>query len=240
MKSKLCTLILVILTGVGNAQNGAVNAQNGVANAQTDTTHGMLYPDSQTVFLNETGDTIKRDDFMNTLMAGGYTMVPTIGDGRIKMLKLRANGVTLTEGNTPPDFSVSDLNGKVYHLKDLKGKVVVLNFWFTHCVGCIAEMPELNQLHQKYLTDSSVVFLAITFDDLSKVQDFLKTHAFSYPIAYDQGDVIKQYGLSTYPFSMVVDKENKIVFSNNALLQGKVVDTLSKYIDASIAGSAHN
>jgi peroxiredoxin len=231
MKSLVCTLILAILTGVASAQNGTVQAQNGTA--QPDTTHRMMYPDSRTIFLGEKGDTIKGADFMNTLMGGGYTMVPTVENGRIATLKLKANGVTLTEGHIPPDFTVADLHGKSYHLKDLTGKVVVLNFWFTHCAGCIAEMPELNQLFQKYENDTNVVFLAITFDDLPKVQDFLKTHTFNYPIAFDHGDVIKQYGLSTYPFSMVIDRGNKIVFSNNATLQGDVVATLSKYIDQS-------
>lgn len=181
------------------------------------------------------GDTLQSADFMTTLMGGGFTMVPTIENGRIKNLTLKAKGVTLSEGRIPPDFTVSDLNGKTYRLTALKGKVVVLNFWFTHCAGCIAEMPELNKLYQKYQNDTNVVFLAITFDDLPKVQDFLKTHTFSYSLVADQGEVIKHYGISTFPFSMVVDRESKIVFSNNAVLQGKVVETLSKYIDQSKA-----
>jgi peroxiredoxin len=221
MKSILCFLIAALVAFA--------------AKAQSDTTHKMLYPDSQTVFLNEKGDTLQSADFMSTLMGGGFTMVPTIENGRIKNLTLKANGVNLSEGRIPPDFTVSDLNGKAYHLSALKGKVVVLNFWFTHCAGCIAEMPELNELYQKYQGDTNLVFLAITFDDLPKVRDFLRTHTFSYSIVADQGEVVKHYGISTFPFSMVVDKGNRIVFSNNAVLQGKVVETLSKYIDQSNA-----
>jgi len=108
------------------------------------------------------------------------------------------------------DFTTTDLDGEKVALKDLRGKVVVLNFWFTECQPCIAEMPELNKIVAKY-KNKDVVFIAITFDDKDKVETLLKKHQFDYKIVSDLA-IIQDYKVNAFPLSMVIDQKGEIIF----------------------------
>ncbi|TJY37807.1 TlpA family protein disulfide reductase [Pontimicrobium aquaticum] len=111
-----------------------------------------------------------------------------------------------------PSFSVTDINGNSYSLEELKGKVVVLNFWFIKCPPCIMEMPDLNKLVKKYKSDD-VVFIAISPNDSKEqIQKFLKTKAFNYNIVPQNYSIIKKFGISSYPTNVVIDKNGKITF----------------------------
>ncbi|QIP13851.1 TlpA family protein disulfide reductase [Spirosoma aureum] len=79
-----------------------------------------------------------------------------------------------------PDFRLTDLHGNRLSLRALRGKLVVLNFWFTSCAPCIQEKPELNKLKRAY-HPNDVVFLALTFNNGDQVRTFLKTHLRLYP-----------------------------------------------------------
>ncbi|WP_052503435.1 peroxiredoxin [Lacinutrix sp. Hel_I_90] len=108
------------------------------------------------------------------------------------------------------DFIVSDLKDKTIKLSELKGKVVVLNFWFTKCGPCIQEMPDLNALVKEF-KDDPVVFLAITFNKKELVEQFLEEQTFDYSIAANANNVITIYGVQSYPTSMVINKKGEIV-----------------------------
>jgi len=114
-----------------------------------------------------------------------------------------------TKGEKALDFIVTDLNGNTIKLSDLKGKVVVLNFWFTKCGPCVVEMPKLNELVKEY-KNKDVVFLAITFNKKGVVENFLFDTTFDYTIVTDANDVITMYGVQSYPTSIVINKEGKI------------------------------
>ena len=62
-----------------------------------------------------------------------------------------------------PDFELSGIDSKLYHLSDFKGQVVVLNFWATWCAPCVLEMPSLERLHQS-LKDKGLRVIAINMD----------------------------------------------------------------------------
>lgn len=113
-----------------------------------------------------------------------------------------------------PYFSVTDVDGIKYDLAELKGKVVVLNFWFIGCAPCKREMPELNQFVVKY-KNKDVVFLAfeVNHNDAGKVKavarDFDYTHI---PSTRKEGDVANVYQIKTYPTSYVIDQKGVIRF----------------------------
>ena len=67
-------------------------------------------------------------------------------------------------GLDAPDFSAADMNGKTYSLSSLKGKIVVINFWFVECKPCLIEMPDLNEIVEKYKSEE-VVFLAFALNE---------------------------------------------------------------------------
>jgi peroxiredoxin len=80
-----------------------------------------------------------------------------------------------------PAFTATTINGKTYSLADLKGKVVVINFWSTRCINCVDETPSLNALVDNY-KGQNVVFIAFAHDAQEKVQKFLKKNPFKYEI----------------------------------------------------------
>ncbi len=93
-----------------------------------------------------------------------------------------------------PLFKVVDLNGDSIILNRYLGKVVILNFWYTHCPPCIAEIPGLNYLVNKYKA-KDVIFIAITQDSKQQVQIFFKKNGvtFLYHQVTEAEDVIKSY-----------------------------------------------
>jgi peroxiredoxin len=113
-----------------------------------------------------------------------------------------------------PAFSLTSLEGKKFELAALRGKVVVLNLWFTGCPPCIEEMPKLNELVDKF-KDKDVVFIAPTWDNVATLQAFLKERLFKYHIIPNAAElIISTYsdgsGNVTLPTHLVIDKEGKI------------------------------
>ncbi|SFN30317.1 Peroxiredoxin [Chitinophaga sp. YR627] len=128
-----------------------------------------------------------------------------------------------------PGFTLLDINGKKWSLKNLKGKVVVLNFWFVTCPPCIQEMPELNGLTKDYQS-KDVVFLAMTYNDKEKVTDFLEAHTFDYNLLVDSHDTDVAYNVTSWPVSFVINKEGIIKFVTKGG-QATIRQQLTKAID---------
>jgi peroxiredoxin len=112
------------------------------------------------------------------------------------------------------NFDLTDMQGKKWSLTALRGKVVVLNFWYVSCPPCLEEMPQLNELTKMYTPDK-VVFLALTFNDVQKVQTFLQSHQFNYTILPDSKPIDQQYKVSGWPTSLVINKKGIITFATN-------------------------
>jgi cytochrome oxidase Cu insertion factor (SCO1/SenC/PrrC family) len=109
-------------------------------------------------------------------------------------------------GHTAIDFTLTDLKGNKVQLSKLRGKVVVVNFWFTACPPCIAEMPDMNQVAKDY-AKRNVVFLAVTFNDKKTVEEFLKNHEFGYRIFPKSNDAISLYKIHNYPTHLIIGKD---------------------------------
>jgi thiol-disulfide isomerase/thioredoxin len=109
------------------------------------------------------------------------------------------------------DFTLSDLEGKSWTLRDLRGKVVLVNFWATWCPPCRKEMPDLDSLYKKF-KDQGLVILAIDDEEVAKIKPYLAEHPVTYPILLDPGrkanDVFRIDGI---PKSFVYDREGKLV-----------------------------
>ena len=119
------------------------------------------------------------------------------------------------KGKPLPDFVFKDILGNTYTPEDIKGKVVVINLWFTSCAPCIEEMPELNKLVKEYENNDAVLFLALALDEKGpRLDTFLKTHVFNYNIIPGAQDyVVKKLPPTPFPTHIVLDKNSNVVFT---------------------------
>lgn len=107
------------------------------------------------------------------------------------------------------DFKFISVDKKVWESKKLKGKVVVINFWFTTCGPCIKEMPLLNDLVAAN-KEKPVVFIAPGPDEEAKITKFLKKNPFNYHIVPNSLGYITTMKIENFPTHLVVDKEGII------------------------------
>jgi peroxiredoxin len=108
------------------------------------------------------------------------------------------------------DFTLNDLEGKPWSLQALHGKVVLVNFWATWCPPCRKEMPDLDKLYQEF-KDQGILILAISDEDISKVQPFIAEHHYAYPILLDPGSKVHQtFRVEGIPKSFLYDRNGKL------------------------------
>ena len=123
------------------------------------------------------------------------------------MAKLEADD----QGRQAADFTLTDLQGKTWSLRELKGKVVLVNFWATWCPPCRKEMPDLNALYQRF-KDQGFVILAISDEEADKVRPFIAERKISYPVMLDPGRKVNElFQVEGIPKSFVYDREGKLV-----------------------------
>jgi peroxiredoxin len=109
------------------------------------------------------------------------------------------------------DFTLPDLQGKSWHLRDLVGKVVLVNFWATWCPPCRKEMPDLEALYEKY-KDQGFVILAISDEESAKVIPFIAERKITYPILLDPGRKVNElFVVEGIPKSFVFNRGGKLV-----------------------------
>ncbi|HLY20380.1 MAG TPA: TlpA disulfide reductase family protein [Bryobacteraceae bacterium] len=108
-------------------------------------------------------------------------------------------------------FALQDLDGRRWTLGELRGKVVLVNFWATWCPPCRKEMPDLEALYQRF-GPRGLVILAVSDEDAGKVGPFIAEHHFSYPILLDPGRKVNElFRVEGIPKSFVYDREGKLV-----------------------------
>jgi len=109
------------------------------------------------------------------------------------------------------DFTLADLQGARHTLKDLRGKVVLVNFWATWCPPCRKELPDLETLYTRF-KDRGLVILAISDEDAAKVQPFIAARDIQFPILLDPGRKVNElFQIEGIPKSFVYDRGGKLV-----------------------------
>lgn len=109
------------------------------------------------------------------------------------------------------NFTLLDLQGKTWTLRELQGKVVLVNFWATWCPPCRKEMPDLEALYGQF-KDQGLVVLAISDEDASKVKPFIAENKITYPILLDPlRKVNERFHVGGIPNSFVYDRTGKLV-----------------------------
>jgi peroxiredoxin len=109
------------------------------------------------------------------------------------------------------DFSLADLQGTTWTLSQLRGKVVLVNFWATWCPPCRKEMPDLQALYDHF-KNQGLVILAISDEDAGKVKPFVAERNVTYPILLDPGRKVNAlFQIEGIPKSFVYDRSGALV-----------------------------
>lgn len=115
-------------------------------------------------------------------------------------------------GNSAPDFTVTDIDGKKLTLSDYKGKVVLLDFWATWCSPCRAEIPHFVEMQQKYGPQGFQVIGISMDDDAKPVRDFYQQYKINYPVAVGDDKLAESFGgVMGLPVNFIIDRDGRIV-----------------------------
>jgi peroxiredoxin len=110
-----------------------------------------------------------------------------------------------------PEFTLTDLSGKTWTFSELRGKVVLVNFWATWCPPCRKEMPDLEALYGRFGSKGFVV-LGISDEEATKVEPFIRERKISFPVLLDSGRKVNEmFVVEGIPKSFVYDREGKLV-----------------------------
>jgi len=110
-----------------------------------------------------------------------------------------------------PDFSLKSESGKIYHLADLRGQVVVINFWATWCPPCRREMPSMQRMWQKIKGKGITVLAVNVGEDADTIFEFLGAYPVDFPLLMDQdGSVIKRYPVTGLPTTYIVNPQGMV------------------------------
>src|SRR5262249_41522447 len=119
-----------------------------------------------------------------------------------------------TESNTKytaaPDVQFTKLDGSPFRLRDLRGRVVLLNFWATWCIPCRSEIPSLSAM-QKDLDAKGLSVIGVSYDDTADlIQEFQKDIPQSYQIVLGGGEGGRELPASPLPTTYIIDRQGRI------------------------------
>ncbi len=119
-------------------------------------------------------------------------------------------GLSLSNKSQAPNVTFTTLEGKKIHMADLKGKVVLINFWATDCPGCIKEMPDLIDTYNRYKTKGfEIISVAMPYDPPAQVLNYTRQKALPFPVMHDGFSEITQAfgGVNLTPTAFIFDKQ---------------------------------
>lgn len=140
----------------------------------------------------------------------------------------------LAVGTRAPDWELKDPAGITHRLRDLQGKVVVMDFWATWCGPCRAAMPAVQKVHERF-EDRAVVF-GMDFMDRGDAAKYMREKGYTYTLLLDADAVGKQYGVLGIPVFYVIGTDGKVAYRH----EGSGADTeaeLTAAVEAALAAA---
>lgn len=113
-----------------------------------------------------------------------------------------------------PEVRFATLAGESLATSDLRGKVVLVNFWATWCTTCVREMPKMVETYRKYAPQGyEMIAVAVQSDHPNQVAQFARDRALPFRVALDStGEIAQRFGeVNVTPVSVLIDKEGRIV-----------------------------
>ncbi len=112
-----------------------------------------------------------------------------------------------------PDFALQTVDGRLLRLRDLRGQVILLNFWATWCPPCKAEMPDLDALHRQYGQTRGFTVVGVNIQESQAVvAAFARQNNISFPLVLDADGAITNdlYRVRGFPTSIIIDRAGNI------------------------------
>lgn len=168
-------------------------------------------------YITETGEIyneVQFDSIKNQGLPVGIVRDTIIKNQTYKLIKIYESIAVLQkfkanyEGEPLPNISLTLMDGSTVNTDDLKGKIIMLNFWSTTCGPCIKELPELNKLYKDY--QQQVIFLAPLPESKAVTETFLQKYDFDFGIAPSSKEVFKKLEIDGYPKNAFVDRHGII------------------------------
>ncbi|MEK6642913.1 MAG: redoxin domain-containing protein [Planctomycetota bacterium] len=144
----------------------------------------------------------------------------------------------LAVGSKAPDFELSTPDGKTVSLKDLKGSVVVLDFWATWCGPCKVAMPGVQKLHEQFKGKPVKIYGVNTWERGGDPAKFMKDKEFTYGLLLKGDKTADKYKVTGIPTFYVIDPNGKIVHASSGMKPGhekelgKIIEKAMKDADA--------
>ncbi|HZO01801.1 MAG TPA: TlpA disulfide reductase family protein [Burkholderiales bacterium] len=113
-----------------------------------------------------------------------------------------------------PEVRFTPLSGETFSTSDLRGKVVLVNFWATYCGSCLKEMPRIVDTHRKFAPRGyETVAVAVRRDNPERVAKYASSHALPFRVALDSsGEAAKEFGnVRITPMSFLIDKKGRVL-----------------------------
>ena len=120
----------------------------------------------------------------------------------------------LTLFKPAPDVRFTALSGETFSTSELRGKVVLVNFWATYCASCVQEMPKIVDTHKKFAPRGyETVAVAVRHDNPHRVAQFAANHGLPFKVALDSsGQLAKEFGnVRVTPMSFLIDKQGRVL-----------------------------
>ena len=121
---------------------------------------------------------------------------------------------SLLQKQQVPNVTFTTLQGKIVQMKDLRGKMVLVNFWATTCTSCNAEMPKLIETYKQYHNQGlEIVAVAMAYDPPDHVQNYAEKKALPFPVSLDiQGNIASRFdNVQLTPTAFIIDKQGRIM-----------------------------
>lgn len=119
-------------------------------------------------------------------------------------------------GSIIDDLSFEDINGIKHTSQSLKGKIVVINFWFIQCKPCVEEFPDLNTLKADFKS-KPVEFIAVSWNDKNALQNFLKTNKLDFKVVPNGMSIVEKFKIPHYPYNIIIDQNGKVEYISDVL-----------------------
>ncbi|MBX7206109.1 MAG: TlpA family protein disulfide reductase [Bacteroidia bacterium] len=125
-----------------------------------------------------------------------------------------------------PDLVLKDMNGKPKNVSDYSksGKITIISFWATWCSPCIKELRNIQPLYEDWQKEYGLQLVAVTVDNAKntqKVKPFVNGQGWDYEVLLDTNEDLKRaLNAPNVPFTVLLDKTGKIVFTHNGYVEG--------------------